>query len=263
MLLTDADRWKAYLTSGHIFWRVFTPNTSEVPMISPVLFAIISVGSFSVVVGGGEIFSHRSGSGGAPVAFVASEPAAAEGADTDSCAGLEGKELTKCEKAIVRAAKEATRNAKQDARSVAFLPSQLDPRLAEYDAANPFGTEAYRVRFNDCGIPAVDSLVLKATQLKATVVFTRYTIDQVKAGNANLLVLGPVLLELVVTVPERAQALVAETQAMVANISSIAATTPLKIPAATGSLRDAGINLTNTLAEAPPVIASAKEIFKR
>lgn len=143
-----------------------------------------------------------------------------------------------------------------------FLPSQLDPKLASLDAANPFATEAYRVRYNACGVAQIDAYTLKAAQLKGTVVMTRYFVDQVTAGNKDVLVLAPVLVAALAQVPQKGQALIAEGQALLTQIPQIMATQPMKIMKAQASLRDGITNVTNAVAESPAVIKSAGTILK-
>lgn len=189
------------------------------------------------------------------------EPAPA--GDEANCDGKEGQALEKCEKAKAKGEKKATRMAKQDARSLPFLPSQLDAKFGSLDAANPFATETYRVRYNACGVPQIDAYTLKAAQIKGTVVMARYFVDQVKAGNKDVLVMAPALVAALVQVPLKGQALVAEGQALLAQIPQIMASQPMKIIQAQASLRDGITNMTNAVAEAPAVIKSAATVLPK
>jgi hypothetical protein len=140
-------------------------------------------------------------------ALMASAPAFAA-----DCAGLEGKDLEKCEKKNASAAK-------QDTRSVAYLPSALHADLAAWDAAekNPFATDAYRVRVTEAGIPSVDAYLGKAFKVQATMAFAKYVVDESTKGNVDAMKLAPKLVPMVQEAVGAVQALVTEGQDLVTN----------------------------------------------
>jgi hypothetical protein len=171
------------------------------------------------------------------------------------CDGLDGKDLKKCEKA-------AAKQAKKDASTEPLLPSQVDSRLAAWDASNPFATDEYRVRWGATGIQEVDDYLIKAAKIKGTVVAARYIVDQAKADPASVTEVMPVLTDLMTGVPDQGKSLIDDGKALVGKLPTIlAGPDALKIPKITTSLTDAIGNITSTLAELPKVaeaLAGAK-----
>ena len=179
--------------------------------------------------------------------LMASTPAFAA-----DCAGLEGKDLEKCQKKNASAAK-------QDARSTPFLPSALDAELAAWDAPekNPFAMEAYRVRVTEAGIASVDQYLGKAFKMQATVAFAKYVVDEAGKGNLDVIKLAPKLVPMVQAAVADAQALVTEGQDLVTNkVPAEISADPklaLKGPKALAALKDGIAALTSTATMAPEV----------
>lgn len=189
--------------------------------------------------------------------LMASAPAFAA-----DCADMTGKALEKCEKKNAAAAK-------QDARSVPFIPSALHPDLAGWDAPekNPFATEAYKVRVTETGLTSVDTYLAKAFKMQATVVAAKYIVDQSAAGNVDAMKLAPKLLPIVQQAVTDAQAMIAEGQALVTTgVPEEVKADPklaMKAPKVLTGLKDALGALQATVATAPSVATSLAAIVPK
>jgi len=186
------------------------------------------------------------------VALTLSAPAVA--AEKQDCSKLEGKELKACEKAN----KQIDKDAKEDSRSVPLLPSQVDGKLAQWDATNPFATEAYRVRVTPTEIQQIDDYLMKAAKIRGTVVFARYYVDQAGAGNlGELTTAGPILVGMLTALPTDIQSLVTEGKQLTADLPKILmGPNAMKIPKITTALGDALDNLNQTKDEVPAVASA-------
>ena len=192
----------------------------------------------------------------AAATLLASTPAFAA-----DCAGLEGKDLEKCEKKNASAAK-------QDARSVPFTPSQLDPALPAWDAPekNPFATEAYRVRVTPTDLASVDGYLAKAFKIQATVVFSRYLVDEAGKANMDAIKVIPKMVPILAAVATDGQALVTEGQALVTSgVPNEVKANPalaMKAPKILTGLKDGITALQSALSEAPAVVTSLGDAAK-
>lgn len=178
------------------------------------------------------------------------------------CAGLVDKELKACEKA----AKQAAGDAKQDARSVPYTPSALDPMLAAWDAPekNPFATEAYRVRVTPTDLASVDGYLAKAYRIQATVVFARYVVDEAGKGNMAVMALVPKMVPMLQQVATDGKTLISEGQALVTSgVPNEVKANPslaMKAPKILTGLKDGISALTSAVSEAPAVGTSLANV---
>jgi len=125
-----------------------------------------------------------------------------------SCDGLSGKELKKCEK-------QAKAQAKADAATTPFVPSELDAVFSHLDGDdNPFATDEYRVRVGSTDIQSIDDFLMSVGKVEATVVMSRYTIDQIQAGDTGSTKTLPKLKEMLEAVPADVEALSTEGAAL-------------------------------------------------
>ena len=173
------------------------------------------------------------------------------------CDGLSGKELKKCEKA-------AKRQAKMDAKTTPFIPSELDGSLKSFDEGNPFATDDYRSRVAEpLEIASVDAFAKSVASLHATVVFGRYLIDEVGKGNADAVAAVPTLVKLLKDVPAEGQKLVEEGKALPTKLQSeLTGKDALKIPKATATITALVTTVTATLKEVPEVTKSVVALVK-
>ena len=171
------------------------------------------------------------------------------------CDGLSGKDLKKCEK-------QAKAQAKADARTTPFTPSELDAALSAWDGDdNPFATDEYRVRIDSCGLASVDAFVNDATRLQAIIVGSRFMIDQIGAGNADAIAAAPALVGMIMEVPELAQGLIAKGNEMPNTLpNEIAGPDALKLPKCLPLVADSVQALTGAVSEAPEVAKSLKNV---
>lgn len=194
----------------------------------------------------------------ASIVAVASLTASAPAIAAD-CAALAGKELKACEKENEKETKAAASDAKQDARSVPYTPSDLDPMFANWNAPekNPFATDAYRVRVTPTELASVDAYLAKAFRIQATVVFARYVVDEATKGNMEVITLIPKMLPMMQQVATDGKALVAEGQALVTtgvpNEIKADPKLAMKAPKILGGLKDGVSALTGAVEAAPEV----------
>jgi len=182
------------------------------------------------------------------------------GDDATDCTGLEGKDLTKCEKAKAKEEKKKAKAAKDAGNAI--LPSQLDPSLASLDANNPFATVDYAVGLKTSGIAQVDTIVEKAAKLKATVVLGKYMIDQAKAGKTEgLKEMGAVVVKNLKELPDTVKSVQADIQKLQADIKSIATgADAMKLPKAIACLAGALTNVTDAGGEVTDVLKGLSEV---
>ncbi len=181
----------------------------------------------------------------AALALAIAAPAAQAG-----CEGIEDKkELKACEK-------KAKARAKADARSTPYVPSELDASFSGWDGENnPFATDDYRVRVSPTEIASVDEYLGKAFRIQATVVFTKFIVSEIGAGNADAIKAAPKLVPLMAKVAEDGQALIAEGQGLVTSLpSQLAGPDALKIPKLIPAIKDGIGAVTGAVGEAPDTV---------
>lgn len=167
------------------------------------------------------------------------------------CDGLSGKELKKCEK-------KAAAQAKADARTTPFEPSNLDAVFSHLDGdSNPFATDDYRVRVGAVEIQAIDDFLMSVGKVEATVVMTRYTIDQVAAGDTAAIKTLPKLKELLEALPGDVDALKAEGQALPDRLQSeLTGAELLKLPKSLTAVSDGVQSAVNAGSQSAEVLKS-------
>jgi hypothetical protein len=146
--------------------------------------------------------------------------------------------------------------AKADARTVPYTPSELDAKLAAWDAddVNPFATDAYRVRTGSCGLQSVDQLLTDTARLEAIVAGTRFIIDQIGEGNADAIAAAPTLVPLLMEVPELGQGLIARGQAIPNTLpGEVSGPDKLEVPKCLPMAADAVTSLETVVERAPKV----------
>jgi hypothetical protein len=173
------------------------------------------------------------------------------------CEGLSGKELKNCEKA-------AKAQAKADARTTAFTPSELDAKFKAWDGdANPFNSDSYRVRYGNCGLESVDSFAKDAARLDAVVGMTRFVIDEIGKGNADAIAAAPALVGLLKAVPTDGQALIEKGKAMPDTLpNEVSGADAMKLPKCLPLVSDSLSNLQNAVKSAPEVTTSLMAVAK-
>lgn len=191
----------------------------------------------------------------ASILTVATLTASAPAYAADCSTLTDKKEIKACEKDN----KSAAADAKQDARSVPYTPSDLDPMFANWNAPekNPFATEAYRVRVTTTEFASVDAYLAKAFRIQATVVFARYVVDEATKGNMEVIALIPKMVPMLQQVVADGKALVAEGQALVTtgvpNEIKADPKLAMKAPKILAGLKDGIGALTGAVEAAPEV----------
>lgn len=177
--------------------------------------------------------------------------AAAAAPSHAACDGLSGKDLKKCEK-------RAKAQAKADARTTPYIPSELDGSLSSFDSDNPFATDDYRVRVHESlEIRSVDDYLAQIEALNATVTFSRYLVDEAAAGNAEVIAAVPTLVKMIAEVPGQVTKLVEDGKALPNNLGNeLTGPDAMKIPKATAAIKDGVVQVTAIGVEAVGVAKS-------
>ena len=175
-------------------------------------------------------------------------------AGDDPCAGLKGKDKKECIK-----------KQKELANTSPFVPSELGAKFADWDAEdkNPFNTDAYSVRTNPSGFADVDAYLGKVWRAQAIVAASKYTVDQVAAGNADAIALVPDLVPLMKELPDLVTGLKDEGPALVQKLPDILqGADAMKIPKIGGSITSAAAAAVAAGADVPKLLESLGNLAK-
>lgn len=156
------------------------------------------------------------------------------------------------------AADKAARIAAQDARSTPLLPSQINADLSSWDSKNPFELEDYRVRYTATSVDKIDGYLVKTAQVQGTVVFTRYYIDQISAGNLlNVVTTTPLLVKMIQDVPNTIEELGKEGQKLRRKLPFILiGPNIVKMPQIVAAIQTASLNIMSLVMEVPALVKS-------